>query len=74
MNYLESAWREPDKGLWEVRGDRQHFTHSKIMARVCCRPDGTTGTHARPPGPLQWWEQPVDDRLPDRSVPITITS
>ena len=32
MNYLESAWREPDNGLWEVRGDRQHFTHSKVMA------------------------------------------
>jgi GH15 family glucan-1,4-alpha-glucosidase len=34
MNHLESAWREPDNGLWEVRGDRQHFTHSKVMAWV----------------------------------------
>ena len=27
-------WREPDEGLWEVRGPRQHFTHSKVMAWV----------------------------------------
>ena len=25
-------WREPDRGIWEVRGDPQHFTHSKVMA------------------------------------------
>ncbi len=30
----ESAWSAPDNGLWEVRGDRQHFTHSKVMAWV----------------------------------------
>lgn len=34
MNYLEADWRQPDNGLWEVRGDRQHFTHSKVMAWV----------------------------------------
>ncbi|HET9444691.1 MAG TPA: glycoside hydrolase family 15 protein [Steroidobacteraceae bacterium] len=32
--YLESAWREPDEGIWEVRGPRRHFTHSKMMAWV----------------------------------------
>lgn len=32
--FLESAWREPDEGIWEVRGPRQHFTHSKVMAWV----------------------------------------
>jgi GH15 family glucan-1,4-alpha-glucosidase len=34
VNYLESAWREPDEGIWEVRGPRRHFTHSKMMAWV----------------------------------------
>ena len=34
MEYLEGAWREPDNGLWEVRGPRRHFTHSKILAWV----------------------------------------
>ncbi len=31
---LESAWRRPDEGIWEVRGPRRHFTHSKVMAWV----------------------------------------
>jgi GH15 family glucan-1,4-alpha-glucosidase len=34
MEFLEGAWREPDEGIWEVRGPRQHFTHSKVMAWV----------------------------------------
>ncbi|MFE7134756.1 glycoside hydrolase family 15 protein [Streptomyces sp. NPDC057638] len=34
LAFLESAWREPDEGLWEVRGPRRHFTHSKVMAWV----------------------------------------
>ncbi|MDP9226658.1 MAG: glycoside hydrolase family 15 protein, partial [Actinomycetota bacterium] len=34
MDFLESKWTEPDEGLWEVRGQRQHFTHSKVMAWV----------------------------------------
>jgi GH15 family glucan-1,4-alpha-glucosidase len=29
---LADHWREPDRGIWEVRGDLQHFTHSKVMA------------------------------------------
>ena len=31
---LESKWREPDEGIWEVRGGRRHFTHSRLMAWV----------------------------------------
>jgi GH15 family glucan-1,4-alpha-glucosidase len=34
IEFLESAWTEPDEGIWEVRGPRRHFTHSKIMAWV----------------------------------------
>jgi GH15 family glucan-1,4-alpha-glucosidase len=34
LNYLATAWRQPDEGIWEVRGGRQHFVHSKIMAWV----------------------------------------
>ena len=32
MDYLEGHWREPDQGLWEVRGPHRHFVHSKILA------------------------------------------
>jgi GH15 family glucan-1,4-alpha-glucosidase len=34
MGFLESGWRKPDEGIWEVRGPRRHFTHSKVMAWV----------------------------------------
>ena len=34
MDFLESCWRDPDEGIWEMRGPRRHFTHSKIMAWV----------------------------------------
>jgi GH15 family glucan-1,4-alpha-glucosidase len=34
LEHLEAIWQQPDDGIWEVRGPRQHFTHSKIMAWV----------------------------------------
>jgi GH15 family glucan-1,4-alpha-glucosidase len=34
LDHLEGKWREPDEGIWEVRGGRQHFVHSKVMAWV----------------------------------------
>jgi GH15 family glucan-1,4-alpha-glucosidase len=33
-NHVANIWMEPDEGIWEVRGPRQHFTHSKVMAWV----------------------------------------
>ena len=34
LNYLATAWRQPDEGIWEVRGGPQHFVHSKVMTWV----------------------------------------
>ena len=34
MDQLERVWDQPDEGIWEVRGPRRHFTHSKVMAWV----------------------------------------
>jgi GH15 family glucan-1,4-alpha-glucosidase len=34
LAYLETVWQQPDDGIWEVRGARQQFTHSKVMAWV----------------------------------------
>ncbi|MPZ13819.1 MAG: glycoside hydrolase family 15 protein [Chloroflexi bacterium] len=34
MEFLETCWQEPDEGIWEVRGPRRLFTHSKVMAWV----------------------------------------
>jgi GH15 family glucan-1,4-alpha-glucosidase len=57
MNHLESTWNQPDNGLWEVRGDRQHFTHSKVMAWAAAdRMARSVHAHG-PPGPAPRWEQ-----------------
>src|SRR5690606_28984668 len=34
LEFLEGAWDQPDEGIWEVRGPRRHFTHSKMLAWV----------------------------------------
>ncbi|MGH8712365.1 MAG: glycoside hydrolase family 15 protein, partial [Casimicrobiaceae bacterium] len=34
LTYLESSWTQPDNGIWEMRGPRRHYTHSKVMAWV----------------------------------------
>jgi GH15 family glucan-1,4-alpha-glucosidase len=34
LGHLETVWRAPDEGIWEVRSGRHHFTHSKVMAWV----------------------------------------
>jgi GH15 family glucan-1,4-alpha-glucosidase len=34
LEFLERVWREPDEGIWEIRGPRRHLTHSKVMAWV----------------------------------------
>jgi GH15 family glucan-1,4-alpha-glucosidase len=34
MRFLEKDWQEPDNGIWEMRGPKRHFTHSKVMAWV----------------------------------------
>jgi GH15 family glucan-1,4-alpha-glucosidase len=34
LKFVDTHWQEPDEGIWEVRGPRRHFTHSKVMAWV----------------------------------------
>jgi GH15 family glucan-1,4-alpha-glucosidase len=61
LEFLEKHWDEPDEGIWEVRGPRRHFVHSKIMAWVAfdraCQVGELTryGAHAR-------WQQ-IRDRI-----------
>jgi GH15 family glucan-1,4-alpha-glucosidase len=54
IDFLERAWQRPDDGIWEVRGGRQHFTHSKVMAWVAfdravraIRDHGIGGEHGK---------------------------
>jgi GH15 family glucan-1,4-alpha-glucosidase len=56
LGWLESGWHEPDEGIWEVRGPRRHFTHSKVMAWVAFdRAVKTIEKHGRE-GPLDRWK------------------
>ena len=48
VEFVEIDWSEPDEGIWEVRGPRRHFTHSKVMAWVGARPRGRGGRAVRP--------------------------
>jgi GH15 family glucan-1,4-alpha-glucosidase len=58
--YLESAWKEPDEGIWEVRGPRQHFTHSKVMAWVAFDRMIKSAERFHLDGPVDRWKQHRD--------------
>jgi GH15 family glucan-1,4-alpha-glucosidase len=56
MEFLESAWEEPDEGIWEVRGPRRHFTHSKVMAWVAVDRAIKAVERYDCDGPLERWK------------------
>ena len=56
LDWLESGWREPDEGIWEVRGPRRHFTHSKVMAWVAFDRAVKTMQRFGREGPLDRWK------------------
>ncbi len=53
--YLESSWNEPDHGIWEVRGPRRHFTHSKVMSWVAFDRAVRSVEEFELPGPVDQW-------------------
>jgi len=55
MEHLESAWDQPDNGLWEMRGPRRHFTHSKVMAWVAADRMVEAVRGSGLPGPADRW-------------------
>ncbi|MFE9839743.1 glycoside hydrolase family 15 protein [Streptomyces sp. NPDC005551] len=62
MEFLRTAWRQPDEGLWEVRGPRRHFVHSKVMAWVAA--DRAVRALERDPqlsGDLEGWRAMRDE-------------
>jgi GH15 family glucan-1,4-alpha-glucosidase len=55
--HVEKIWSEADEGIWEVRGPRQHFTHSKVMAWVALdRAIKAVESHALG-GPVARWRE-----------------
>jgi GH15 family glucan-1,4-alpha-glucosidase len=61
MEYLETIWNEPDEGIWEVRGPRRHFTHSKVMAWVAFDRAIKTVEQFGTEGPLDRWRALRDE-------------
>ncbi len=57
MTFLESHWHLPDDGIWEVRGGRQHFTHSKVMAWVAFDRAVKDARRYGLKGPVARWER-----------------
>jgi GH15 family glucan-1,4-alpha-glucosidase len=55
IDFVEQHWREPDEGIWEVRGPRRHFTHSKVMAWVAVDRAVKAIEHHGQQGPVEKW-------------------
>jgi GH15 family glucan-1,4-alpha-glucosidase len=60
LKFLESHWELPDEGMWEVRGPRRHFTHSKVMAWVAFDRAIKDAEHGGLEGPIEHWRQVRD--------------
>jgi len=56
VNHLETIWREPDRSIWEVRGDPRHFTFSKVMAWVAFDRAIRSAEQFGLPAPLEHWQ------------------
>ncbi|MEW6438552.1 MAG: glycoside hydrolase family 15 protein [Pseudomonadota bacterium] len=62
IEHLEQIWQEPDDGIWEVRGPRQHFTFSKVMAWVALDRSVRDAERFELQAPLERWRQ-LRDRI-----------
>jgi len=61
LGFLEHAWKEPDDGIWEVRGGRRHFTHSKVMAWVAFDRGVKAVEEFGRAGPVERWRKVRDE-------------
>jgi GH15 family glucan-1,4-alpha-glucosidase len=61
LGLLEQRWSEPDEGIWEVRGGRRHFTHSKVMAWVAFDRGIRLCEEFGREGPLERWRAIRDE-------------
>jgi len=57
MEFVKTMWSEPDDGIWEVRGPRRHFTHSKVMAWVAVDRAIKMVEECNETGPVDEWRE-----------------
>lgn len=55
INFVAEQWYEPDEGIWEIRGPRRHFVHSKVMAWVAFDRAIKDVERFDLPGPVEHW-------------------
>lgn len=61
LEHLADAWREPDSGIWEIRGEPRHFVHSKVMAWVAFDRAVRTVEQQELDGPVERWRALRDE-------------
>ncbi|GAA3123082.1 glycoside hydrolase family 15 protein [Kribbella aluminosa] len=61
MRHLDEVWNQPDEGIWEVRGGRQHFTYSKVMAWVAFDRAARAVERFGLSGPAKEWRARADE-------------
>jgi GH15 family glucan-1,4-alpha-glucosidase len=61
LEVVDSLWREPDEGMWEVRGPRRHFTHSKVMAWLAYDVMVKLAERQGLEGPVDQWKATRDE-------------
>ncbi|WP_118182165.1 glycoside hydrolase family 15 protein [Paraburkholderia phosphatilytica] len=57
LEHLETIWEDPDEGIWETRGGRQHFTFSKVMAWVAFDRAVRSAEKFQLKGPVDHWRE-----------------
>jgi GH15 family glucan-1,4-alpha-glucosidase len=65
IEHLEAIWQQPDDGIWEVRGDRRHFTHSKMMVWVAFDRAVRSAIEFNLEAPVERWSK-VRDAIHDQ--------
>ncbi|HEX9379837.1 MAG TPA: glycoside hydrolase family 15 protein [Gaiellaceae bacterium] len=77
LGFLEHAWKEPDEGIWEVRGPRRHFTHSKVMAWVAFDRGVQAVERFGRTGPVERWRRirsEIHHEVSERGFDVEINS
>ncbi|HEY8589794.1 MAG TPA: glycoside hydrolase family 15 protein [Naasia sp.] len=61
LGFLEENWRQPDRGIWEIRGEEQHFVHSRAMVWAAFDRAVRAVREFGLEGPVERWEQLRDE-------------
>ena len=61
LNWVVENWQQPDEGIWEVRGGRRQFVHSKLMCWVALDRGLRLANHRSLPADLDLWRRTRDE-------------